>query len=347
MSGNDQRMKKVATGAVVAGLVAGAGYGGYQLHGWSAHWDRAVEQGVRAGDDVVVVAPELLTWRQVGRIQTGLASVKSFAILDGDRVLVGGERKLRILSAGGEVVRDIPLTGMPQAVAARETPGAAGGWLLFAAFRDRVELYDMAGEMRGGWQAAGEGAFVTCITPGAAGDSLWVADAGRRVVYETDLSGKVLREIGRADSATHAPGLVVPSAHLDVVVGVAGGAAEGMVWINNPGRHELEGFDGRGVMVRQWGEAGPGIGRFIGCCNPTDFFMLGDGRIVTAEKGTPRVKVFDAQGKLESVVTTDFAPQAAGIDVAADASGRVWVLDPVSREVRIYGSRTREAHAQL
>jgi hypothetical protein len=74
--------------------------------------------------------------------------------------------------------------------------------------------------------------------------------------------------------------------------------------------------------------------------------MLADGRFVTAEKGTPRVKVFDAQGNLESVVTTDFAPQAAGIDVAADMAGRVWVLDPASREVRIYASRNVEVAQQ-
>jgi hypothetical protein len=339
MMGNDKRIKRVATGAVVAGLVVGTGYGGHELHRWSLHWDRVVEQGARASDGVATIAPELLTWREVGRFRTGLASVKSFAIMNEERVLVAGERKVRILSVEGKVLRDIPIEGIPQAVAASET---SGGWLLFVAMKDRVEIYDSEGVSRGRWQAPGEGAFLTCLTPGA-GETLWVADAGRRVVYQTDLAGKVLREIGRADSASHAPGLVVPSAHLDVVVGAGGG--EGMIWINNPGRHELEAFDGRGVMVRQWGEGGAGIGRFIGCCNPTDFFMLPDGRIVTAEKGTPRVKVFDDKGILESVVTTDFAPQAAGIDVAADTAGRVWVLDPVSREVRIYGARKMEVAA--
>ena len=41
------------------------------------------------------------------------------------------------------------------------------------------------------------------------------------------MSGKILRELGREDSATHAPGLVVPSAHLDVAVG----GPDGTIWV--------------------------------------------------------------------------------------------------------------------
>jgi sugar lactone lactonase YvrE len=324
---------KVTTGAAVAGLVVGAGFGGYQLHRWSTNWDRAAEKGAAYADpSTAPIAPELLTWQQVGHIQTGLASVKSFALLKDGSVVVAGERKLRILSASGQVVRDIPLEGMPQAVTALETPD---GILLFAGMKDHVEVFDSTGQPRGKWQTLGTEAFITCLTPGATGQTLWAADAGRRVVDELDMTGKILRELGREDTATHAPGLVVPSAHLDVAVG----GPDGTVWVNNPGRHEMEAFDKQGVMIRQWGEGGPGIGRFIGCCNPTDFFMLADGRIVTAEKGTPRVKVFDATGVLQSVITTDFSADAAGIDVSGDAAGRVWVLDPVSREIRIFAPK--------
>ena len=68
--------------------------------------------------------------------------------------------------------------------------------------------------------------------------------------------------------------------------------------------------------------------------------VMGDGRIVTAEKGTPRVKVFDAAGVLQSVITTDFSADAAGIDVAGD--GRI-VADRPAREL-LYD---REALAAL
>jgi hypothetical protein len=332
MAEKNDKTRAAVAGAVVTGLVVSAGYGGYELHKWSAQWDRAAEKAAGStdpnGGSGTAIAPELLTWRETARIPTGLASVKSFALLKDGTLVVAGERKLRLLSPTGTVLRDIPLDGMPQAVAALETPA---GITLFAGMKDHIEIYDNNGHHIDTWKSMGDGAFLTCLTPGAAGATLWAADAGRRVVVELDLTGKVLREVGREDAATHAPGLVVPSAHLDVAVGV-----DGLIWVNNPGRHELEAFDQQGVMVRQWGEGGAGIGRFSGCCNPTDFFMMPDGRVVTAEKGTPRVKVFDQKGVLLSIVSTQFAPEAAGIDIECDPLGRVFVLDPVGKEVHIY-----------
>jgi len=322
---------RVTTGVVVVGLVAGAGYGGYNLRQWADNWNRAAEKSVAPPQADAAIAPQLLTWQQAGRISTGLASVKSFAILKDGSVIVAGERTLRLLSAKGDILRDIPLAGMPQAVAAMKTPQ---GPVFFAGMKDRVEMYDAEGKLFSSWAITGDNAFVTCVTAGADGRSVWVADAGRRIVEQYDLTGKLLREVGRENPETHAPGLVVPSAHLDVAL-----AADGTVWVNNPGRHEMEAFDAHGEMIRQWGRAGSDIRAFAGCCNPTDFFLLGDGRIVTAEKAMPRVKVFDSAGVLQSVIATDFAPEAAGIDVAGDSAGRVWILDPVSHDLRVYAPK--------
>jgi hypothetical protein len=335
MTPKNDKTRMVALGAAVTGLVVGAGYGGYELHKWAGQWDRAAEKAAAYPDLSAPIPPELLTWREVGRLNTHMASVKSFAVLRDGSVVVAGERKLRLLSPDGALLRDIPLEGHPQAVAAIEVPT---GLRLFAGMKDHVEVFDEQGRPLAKWPSLGDDAFLTCLTPGASAQTLWIADAGRRLVAEVDLTGHVLRELGREDPSAHAPGLVVPSAHLDVVV-ARGPAADGIVWINNPGRHELEAYDDKGVMVRQWGEGGSGIGRFSGCCNPTDFFMLADGRIVTTEKGTPRVKVFDSAGVLQSVIAADFAPEAAGIDVAADAHGRVWVLDPVAKQLRIYAPK--------
>jgi hypothetical protein len=327
--------RPITTGAVVAGLVAGAGYAAYKTQQWSVSMDQAARQGAASGNPGATIASELLTWREAGRIQTGLSSVKSFAILQDGSLVVAGERKLRLLSSSGEVQRDIQLSGVPQCVTVMSTPNGA---ILFAGMKDHVETFDTSGQARGKWSSLGTDSFLTSLTPGAGGKTLWIADAGRRVVAELDLNGQIVREVGGEDSATNAPGLIVPSAHLDVAL-AGPGEPEGTVWINNPGRHEMEAYDTQGVLVRRWGEPGATIGRFVGCCNPTDFFVLHDGRIVTTEKGVPRVKVFDAQGILQSVITTDFSPNAAGIDVAADDTGRIWILDPVEHELRTFAPR--------
>ena len=71
---------------------------------------------------------------------------------------------------------------------------------------------------------------------------------------------------------------------------------------------------------------------------------------MTAEKGIPRVKVYSADGQFESVVAgpEQFLPTPTAssetrpehrlkvLDVAADSKGRVLVLDPNARNVRIF-----------
>jgi hypothetical protein len=82
-----------------------------------------------------------------------------------------------------------------------------------------------------------------------------------------------------------------------------------------------------------------------------NFDVLPDGRFVTCEKGLPRIKVYSPEGKFESVVAGPevFAQNAkscslnglyncrtGGMDVAVDSKGRVIVMDPVERVVRVF-----------
>jgi hypothetical protein len=336
MADEKSKALKVAGGVVAAGIVAGAGIGIFQLRQWISDIDKATEKKATDMGNAAPVPPELLTWTEVGRVKTGLALVRSFALLPDGTAVVAGEKKLRVMMAAGEAVRDIELADEPHAV-------TAVGSTVYVGLKDHVEVWDLSGKKVAQWPSLGQDAFITCLALGDGHKSLWVANAGWRIVTEYDLTGKPLREIGREDEGTHAPGIVAPSPHLDVALG-----SDGFVWISNPGRHELEAYDANGIMVRQWGIYGTSVGAFIGCCNPTDFAFLPDGRVITAEKGTPRVKIFNANGKLHSVVAGpgDFAQEAAGIDVAADAQGRVWVMDPVARELRIYSPKGETGLAQ-
>jgi len=61
---------------------------------------------------------------------------------------------------------------------------------------------------------------------------------------------------------------------------------------------------------------------------------------VTVEKGVARVKIYGAEGKFESVVAqpTDFAVADNEVlaDVAVDSQDRILILDPASKDIRIY-----------
>jgi hypothetical protein len=100
----------------------------------------------------------------------------------------------------------------------------------------------------------------------------------------------------------------------------------------------MEAYTRDGELQRFFGSAGSAIEQFLGCCNPSNFAILSDGRIVTAEKGVPRVKVYSPQGALESVVAapSQFGDNNSGLDLATDSQGRVLVLEPGLQVIRVF-----------
>jgi hypothetical protein len=165
---------------------------------------------------------------------------------------------------------------------------------------------------------------------------VWVGDAGRKLVDHYSRAGQLLGSLGKRDDARKIPGLTTPSPHLDVAV-----AAGGAVVVTNPGRCAVETYDTGGGLKASWGRASNDLDGFCGCCNPTDLAILPDGKIVTSEKGLPRVKVYLPDGTLESLIAQppDIAQAAAGIDLAVGADGRVWVLDPAARVVKVFARK--------
>ncbi|MEI8196643.1 MAG: hypothetical protein WCI73_12095 [Phycisphaerae bacterium] len=337
----------------VALVAAAAGVaGGWYLHDLGRSRDQAVLANAQYDDSSArQVDAKLLTWREVGSINTKLANVKGMALLAEGGVAVVGERTLRIWwpgivkrliesgNATTEPFQSIALSAPPTAVAV----GSSG--IYYVAERDRVELFEPTGQRLSTSfslpkDAAGNTPWITCIA--VTDQAVYLADAGRRVVVQMDHAGHTVAEFGRKDESKHAPGLIVPSPHLDVAViepSTPGG--EPTIWISNPGRHQLEAYNPQGDLLESWGKAGTSIDLFTGCCNPTDFALLKDGRFVTAEKGTPRVKIYSADGQFESVVagpdTFGLDPAAAaGVDVAVDRRNRIWVMDPARRVVRVY-----------
>lgn len=218
-----------------------------------------------------------------------------------------------------------------------------GTWL--AGLRDRVALVDAGGKRIAAWEAAGPKAWLTGIA--VAGDTVWVADSGQRLVLQYDRKGKLLGRLGAKTADGKAPGFILPSPFLDVR-----SHPDGLLRVNNPGRHRIEAYTVDGHFELAWGKPSAAIDGFCGCCNPIALAVLPDGRIVTGEKGLPRVKVHKPDGTLESVVagTESFAENARrgadasdrsrwGLDVAVDGAGRIVVLDRVMAAVRLFKAK--------
>ena len=273
--------------------------------------------------------PKLVKYQELRRIKLDLDKPTAITIGDDGRLYVSGigvtgsYDRLSGARVGGFKVADTPR-------ALASDPG--GG--IYAAMRDRVEVYEARASSGADGRSLGPKAVLTSIA--ATKSDIWVADAGNRVAIKYNPSGQVVALIGKKDPAKHSPGIVTPSPHLDVAAAAGGG-----VWISNPGRWELELYTADGTMTRSWGKASFAIDGFSGCCNPTDFAILPGGKFVTSEKGLPRVKVYTADGKFEGVVAggETFKPNVVGLDLATDPQGHVFVLDPASKSVRVYVSK--------
>jgi hypothetical protein len=178
----------------------------------------------------------------------------------------------------------------------------------------------------------------------AAGDGTIYA-AVRDHVEVFDRKGQRLATWDSPGNRTWLTGLVVPSPYLDVVL-----ARDGLLRVNNTGRHRVEAYTLSGDLESAWGKPSNAIEGFCGCCNPIGVAMLPDGRYVTCEKGLPRVKVYSPEGVFESVVAgpESFAENAksginktradcmlGGLNAAVDSQQRIYILDLVVNDVHV------------
>jgi hypothetical protein len=188
-----------------------------------------------------------------------------------------------------------------------------------------------------------------------ASDDVFVSDAASRQVWHFTTDGQLAGQIGQPDPARQLPGFIVPSPFFDVAIGT-----DGLLYIANPGAQQITTYSYEGDLGGAWGTSGSGLSDFFGCCNPAHFAILPDGRFVTSEKGIPRVKVYSAQGQFECAVA---GPEQLGVDsrqltdprqaaeklvfdVAVDRQGRVLVLDPRARCVRVYVAKETASGAR-
>ncbi len=268
---------------------------------------------------------DLFCYREVTRVLPEIKKAKGIALDDKDRLYVAGSDKVVIYDNEMTLVQEFGFEGEVNCIAV----GLLGE--IYLGMSDHIEVRDFSGNLLQKWSKPGERTLISSITVNDS--TVYVADAGQKVVHQYTSTGSLVREIGRRNRATGEQGFIIPSPYFDVLVG-----REGELWAVNPGMHTLQSYDEDGTLVSSWKRTSMQLDGFSGCCNPSHIAMLSNGSFVTSEKGIERVKVHLPSGDFKCVVAgpKQFEPGTVGLDLAVDSEDRIYVLDPKKKEVIVY-----------
>lgn len=279
------------------------------------------------------IDPQLIHYEQTASFPVDLQEVHAVAVGPNDNIYVGGDRVCRLFSNVDHTKQlDIALQATPTCLAVGGKEHSLPGHI-YIGFKDHVEVFAADGTSVAQWDRLDEKAIITSIA--VADEDIFVADAGNRIVLRYDVSGHPIGRIGRRDDARKIPGFTITSEYFDLAIS----PADGLLRAINPRLLRIETYTFDGDLEDHWGEAKPSVEGFFGCCNPIHFAMLPDGRFATAEKGAERVKVYGSDGRFECVVAGPDQLDTQVADLAVDRDGRILVLDPKAKSVRIFESK--------
>jgi hypothetical protein len=261
------------------------------------------------------------------QIVPDIKGVKALATDGAGNLYAGGENAIAVYDPAGKESSRIAIEGTPSCLAF-----APDGRLLVGV-EDKVVVLGADRAPIATWSNFTERSLITAIA--ANEEEVYLADAASRCVLRVDYAGKVLNRIGEMDEKRDIPGLEVPSPYFDLAFD-----KDGELWVVNPGKLGLERYRSNGDIVTSWYNASvTNLEGFSGCCNPVQIAFNSEGRLVTAEKGPVRVKIYEVtSGTFEELVVGSSAfhvPQSVG-DIAVDTADRIFVLDPKKKNIRVF-----------
>ncbi len=256
-------------------------------------------------------------------------SLSAIAVDAADRIYTLGDGEIRIFQSKGEIIRSwkAPDQALCFAVGPDEQ--------VYFGMTGKLEIYSSSGTRSGGFTVGGESRAASVTAVKIYNKEILAADATARCIRRYDQSGKQLGVIGTQGKTR---GFMLPNKSLDMDVD-----AQGVVRAADSGRHRVSSWILDGTPAGYFGKFGQTSPEdFVGCCNPVNLTIAQDGNVVTAEKVTTRVKVFDPNGRLLALIGPEhFDPRCTHLHLATDSKGRILVADPVRLVVKVFAATNK------
>lgn len=266
-----------------------------------------------------------LGYKEIASITPETDYLYGIAIDTKDNLYVSCTENILVYNPEGELFRNIPLRDNAYCLTIAESGE------IYLGMADHVEVWDMEVNQLQVWSSMGESSIFTSIAINE--NSVFVADAGNKVVYHFNLKGELQNKIGEKDTENGKLGFILPSAYFDLSIG-----RDGELWVVNPGIHQLESYSPKGELITSWKRTSMQLDGFSGCCNPSHIAILSDGSFVTSEKGIERVKIHQPTGDFKTLVASpdQFIAGTTDLDLAVDSKDRIYVSDPKKGLIRIF-----------
>ncbi len=276
-------------------------------------------------EEFKAVNPDELCYRKAGQFHPEIKNAKAIALDKNDRIYIAGEDQVAIFDADKNALAAFPIPGQALCIAIDDEDR------IYLGSKNRILVYDTSGILSHSWNASGKEAWLSSIA--LDGESVFVADAGKKIVYHFNKNGELINRIGEKNAEGGFQGFVIPSPHFDVAMG-----REGQLWVVNPGKHELLAFNKEGALFSSWANTSMQNEGFSGCCNPGNIALLSNGSFVTSEKGIERVKIHLPNGDYRCMVAgpDNFEPGTDHLDLAVNSNDRIFVLDAKSGMVHFF-----------
>jgi len=231
-----------------------------------------------------------------------------------------GDREVKVYDPAGQLVRRWPTRRAGNCVTLQSDGH------VYVGGPGIIEVFDRRGRPVDHWDDRASLGFVTAVA--RYGGELFVADARGRAIRRFDSARQLVLQIGRD---TNTRGFAIPNGCLDFELDSAG-----RLCVAHSGKHRVEWYDLDGRLLDRFGHFGMrDPADFRGCCNPTNIALCPDGRIAVTEKASPRVKLYEPDGKLLAVWADDdtFHPNCKNMAVAAASDGTIYVVDTVRLQI--------------